>query len=73
MTLPRDEDEIFFRQIHRIGPKDVNKHQPSPGWWVTYFNCDCGFPGCPHEENAGPFESMQEAADYRDGKIELNS
>ena len=66
--------EVWCRNISRYPEADAKAHDRAPGWWLDCWPADdeCKEPWCPHEVKFGPFESMQDAIDFRD-KAGLNA
>lgn len=53
---------MIWRQILRYPKGSENELHPHAGWWLDLFD-----PNDPTAERAfGPFDTMQEAADFRD-------
>lgn len=55
---------MFFRQVLRIPEGDEDSLCPKAGWWIIYWPVEGG-----DDRSVGPFDSMDEACDYRDNGV----
>jgi hypothetical protein len=56
--------------IKRYGKGFEDDRHPAPGWWLDVFADEDDGYAEEKELNFGPFETMQDAADFRDAKIQ---
>lgn len=71
MNLARIErPDYWFRHVYRVPRGDETPNEPIAGWWLSCWPDFCAG-GCEWEKFYGPFDSMDEALQFRDGTLTL--